>query len=185
MTTAYLGIGANIGNREANLRLALRWLSDACELVAVSSLYRSAALVLDGAEAGPDFRNAVARVETSLSAEDLLRAVKEVEHRIGRRPSPRWSARPIDIDILLCGDRVVESEELTVPHPGIAERNFVVLPLAELAPDITHPKLGLTIGEIAEAADYDGLEHLTGPEWVNSNNFDHGGSSKYTPEDDA
>lgn len=166
MTRVFVGLGANIGNREANLRLALQWLSERCDVVAVSSLYRSAAMVLEGAEPGPDFRNAVAEIDTELSPEDLLRFVKEIEWRIGRRPAPRWSARPIDIDILLYGAQVVDSDALTIPHPFIAERNFVLLPLTELASDRMHPRLGVTIGELADDADYDGLEHLAGPKWA-------------------
>ena len=166
MTRVFLGLGANIGNREANLRLALHWLADSCDIITVSSLYRSAALVLEDAEPGPDFRNAVTEINTELPPEDLLRIVKQIEHRIGRRPAPRWSARPIDIDILLVGDVVLETDALTIPHPFIAERNFVLLPLAELASDVTHPKLNVTIGELAEDADYDGLEHIAGPEWA-------------------
>lgn len=166
MTRAFLGLGANIGNREANLRLALRWLAETCDVISVSSLYSSAALVLEDAEPGPDFRNAVAEINTDLPPEDLLRVVKQIEHRIGRRPAPRWSARPIDIDILLYGDRIVESDALAVPHPYIAARNFVLLPLAELASDIMHPKLNVTIGELADDADYDGIEHIAGPDWA-------------------
>lgn len=173
-TTAYLGLGSNIGNREANLRLALRWLAEHCDLKAVSSLYRSPAMVLEGDVPGPDFRNAACEIETDLSADELLRFVKEIEHRIGRRPAPQWAARPIDIDILLFGDEIIETVALTVPHPYIAQRNFVLLPLAELASDVTHPTLGVAIGELAEDADYDGLEHLAGPEWATDTNLpDH------------
>lgn len=182
MTRVFLGLGANIGNREDNLRLALRWLSERCDIIAVSSLYRSPAMVLEGADPGPDFRNAVAEVETELSPTELLHFVKEIEWRIGRRPAPRWSARPIDIDILLFGDEVVESDALTIPHPFIAQRNFVLLPLAELASDLTHPKLGITIGELADDAEYDDIEHLAGPAWARFNPNDDAGADA---EDDA
>ena len=165
MTRAYLGLGANIGNREANLRLALRSLAPACTVVAVSSLYRSAAVVLDGADPGPDFLNAACEIDTDLTPLDLLHHLKAIEHAIGRRASGRWSPRPIDIDILLYGEEVIATADLTIPHPRITERNFVLLPLAELAPDLEHPVLNRKIGELAEDADYTGLEHVAAPDW--------------------
>jgi 2-amino-4-hydroxy-6-hydroxymethyldihydropteridine diphosphokinase len=166
MMKAFLGLGANIGNREANLRLALRWLARECAVIAVSSLYRSAAVVLEGAPQGPDYLNAACEIETALAPEDLLRFVKEVEYEIGRRPAARWAPRVIDIDILLWGDTVITSTDLSIPHPLLAERNFVLVPLAELAPGATHPVLGKTVGELAEDLDLAGLDHLTEPDWA-------------------
>ena len=104
--------------------------------------------------------------ETGLEPEPLLRFVKEVEHEIGRRPAPRWSARPIDIDIVLYDGRVVDTPGLRIPHASMHERNFVLVPLAELAPSAVHAPLGRTAGELAEDVDMDGLEHLRGPEWA-------------------
>lgn len=166
MTRAFLGLGANVGNREANLRMALRLLEGACRVVAVSSLYRSAAVVPEGEPPGPDYLNAACEVDTDLEPVELLRFVKQVEHEIGRRPAPRWAPRPIDVDILLYGGRVIETTELRVPHVLLAERNFVLVPLAELAPEAAHPVTGRTIGELAADADLGGLEHLRGPEWA-------------------
>ena len=166
MTRAFLGLGANVGNREANLRMALRMLEGACRVVAVSSLYRSVAVVPEGEPPGPDYLNAACEVETDLEPAELLRFVKQIEHDIGRRPAPRWSPRPIDIDILLYEAHVVDTTELRVPHPLLAERNFVLVPLAELAPEAAHPVIGRTIGELAEDIDFAGLEHLRGPEWA-------------------
>ncbi|HEX5479027.1 MAG TPA: 2-amino-4-hydroxy-6-hydroxymethyldihydropteridine diphosphokinase [Dehalococcoidia bacterium] len=166
MATAYLALGANVGNRRENLRMALRLLSEHVRVIEVSSLYRSEALVPEGAAPGPDFLNAVAAVETDLEPADLLRALKEIEREIGRRPAPRWAARPIDIDILLCDERVITTPDLTVPHPAMLGRNFVLVPLAEIAPGARHPAAGAAIGELAEDIDYGGLEHLEGPEWA-------------------
>jgi 2-amino-4-hydroxy-6-hydroxymethyldihydropteridine diphosphokinase len=166
VTRVYLGLGANIGNREANLRLALRWLSARCKIVVVSSLYGSPPMVLEGAPPGPDFINAACAIDTDLSPDDLLAFVKEIERAIGRRPAPRWSARPIDIDILLFGDDVIDTPALRVPHPDMHKRAFVIEPLAEIAPDVTHPTLSRTIDELAQDVDMTGLEHLAGPEWA-------------------
>ena len=166
MARIFLGLGSNVGDRRENLRLALRWLEPQCHVLAVSSLYRSEAVVLEGQPPGPDYLNAACEVATSLEPLDLLRFVKEIEHAIGRRPAPRWSPRPIDIDILLYGEAVVQSDDLVIPHPMLAERNFVMAPLAELAPEAVHPVLGKTIGELAEDVDFAGLEHVSGPGWA-------------------
>ncbi len=165
----FLGLGANVGNRRENLRMALRYLADrGCTVVAVSSLYRSEAVVPEGADPGPDYFNAACEIATDLPPHDLLAVLKQIEHDIGRRPSPRWSARPVDIDILLYGDQRIDTPDLTVPHPLILERNFVVAPLAELASDVPHPALAKTIGELAEDTDFAGLEHLEDPAWATS-----------------
>ena len=93
-TRVFLGLGANIGNREANLRMALRRLSERCTIVAVSSLYGSPAMVLEGAPPGPDFVNAVCEIETELAPAELLAFVKEIEHAIGRRPAAALGGAP-------------------------------------------------------------------------------------------
>jgi 2-amino-4-hydroxy-6-hydroxymethyldihydropteridine diphosphokinase len=159
----FLGLGSNAGNRIENLRLALRLLAPACRVVAVSSLYRSAALVLEGSPPGPDYYNAACEIETELAPQDLLRHLKHIEHEIGRRPAARWAPRPIDLDILLYGDEVIDTPELIVPHPQMLARNFVMTPLLELAPDVVHPVIGTAIGELAEEIDFTGLEHIAWP----------------------
>lgn len=177
MTRTFLGLGANIGDREANLRLALRGLSRECTVVAASSLYRSEAVVVEGADPGPDYLNAVCEIETDLAPDELLRFVKEIEHEMGRRPAARWAPRIIDIDVLLFGDAVVSLPHLTVPHPRLAERNFVLVPLAELEPGARHPLLKRTIAELTEDADFTGLEHVRGPEWAS-------GPAAHAPDDE-
>ena len=96
------------------MRLALRWLARQCTIVAVSSLYRSEAVVLEGAEAGPDYLNAACEIATDLAPVDLLRFAKEIEHEIGRRPAGRWAPRAIDIDILLYGDVIVATQYVPI-----------------------------------------------------------------------
>ncbi len=166
MTVVYLALGANVGNRAANMRMALRLLEPSCHVTRVSSLYRSDAIVLEGAPPGPDYLNAACECETDLSPDELLAFAKRIEHAIGRRPAERWAPRVIDIDILLYANVVIDTPTLTIPHPRIAERNFVLAPLAELAADADHPKLSTTIAALAEAIDYAGLEHLQGPAWA-------------------
>ena len=162
----FLGLGANIGNREANLCAALRWLPPACEVRAVSGLYRSEAVVLEGAAASPEYLNAACEVETALSPEELLSHIKRLEWALGRRPAPRWAPRPIDIDVLLYGAHIIEVEGLTVPHPLLHERAFVLLPLVELAPEAAHPRLGRTIAQLAATVDGGGVERIAGPSWA-------------------
>ena len=149
-SAVYLGLGSNLGNRAANLRMALRYLPPLARVEEVSSLYETAPL---GGEEQPPFYNAVCRISTGLGPEALLRHLKQIEFEIGRRPGPRWGPRPIDLDILLCGDRVLEREGLIVPHPLLAERAFVLVPLAELSPHLLHPVLEKPVGELLSALD--------------------------------
>jgi 2-amino-4-hydroxy-6-hydroxymethyldihydropteridine diphosphokinase len=132
----YIGVGSNLGNRRANMAMALRMLAPLVRVDAVSPLYESAP---QPRADQPDFLNAAARVITGLSPELLLRHLLAIERDIGRRPSPRWSPRPIDLDIVLFDDQVVDSPELEVPHPRMLERAFVLRPLLDIDHDLTHP----------------------------------------------
>ena len=163
MATVYLGLGANIGNREANLRMALRGLTRMARVEAVSPLYETDPI---GSVPQPPFYNAACRIETGLEPESLLRFLKSLEHEIGRRPGgPPGGPRPIDLDILLYEDRVLESEDLTIPHPHLTERAFVLVPLAEIAPDARHPQRDETMAQLATAVGGVGVRRIKDVGW--------------------
>jgi 2-amino-4-hydroxy-6-hydroxymethyldihydropteridine diphosphokinase len=138
VTTAYVGLGSNLGNREATIRRAVELLGD--EVAAVSSLLETEPW---GYADQPRFVNAVARLETDRSARELLDRLLEVERELGRRrEGPRYGPRTIDLDLLLYGDERIDEPGLTVPHPCLHERAFVLEPLAELDPALVVPGLG-------------------------------------------
>ncbi len=148
--TAYLGLGSNLGDREDNLGRALARLCTRVSLKAVSSIYETEPV---GYEEQPLFLNLVCRIATGLSPGDLLQLAKEIEASMGRTASFVNAPRPIDIDILIYGDRVMETRELTVPHPRLNERAFVLVPLAEIAPDLVVPGLRQSIACLAAEVD--------------------------------
>jgi 2-amino-4-hydroxy-6-hydroxymethyldihydropteridine diphosphokinase len=144
-----LGLGANVGRPMEQLAEALRALAGAVEVVAVSSVYRTEPV---GRGDQPDFLNLVAVGHTGLAPDELLRATQEVEARMGRVRTVRNGPRPIDIDLLDFGGWRIDTPALTVPHPGIATRGFVLHPLAEAAPEWRHPVLGQTARELLRSA---------------------------------
>ena len=135
---AFLGLGSNLGDRLTNLQGALDLLQAEPGLRVVSSS-RVWETVPVGGPPQPDYLNAVIGVETDLSARDLLDAAHRVETRLGRVRKERWGARSIDIDLLLYDEESIEETDLVVPHPRLRERAFVLLPLLELAADVTLP----------------------------------------------
>jgi 2-amino-4-hydroxy-6-hydroxymethyldihydropteridine diphosphokinase len=141
LTTAYIGLGSNIGDRKGTCLQALELLGRAGRVKKVSSFYRTEPV---GHRDQEDFVNAVAELETGLSPEQLLAACRAIEDQLGRRRSVHWGPRTIDLDILLYGDQVVESANLTIPHPFLTSRGFVLVPLCEIAPQVVHPILNKT-----------------------------------------
>lgn len=133
---AYIGIGSNMGDRKANCLRAIESLSEAGRVLTVSSLYYTEPV---GYREQEDFINAVAAVETDHSPLELLIACQSIEDRLGRTRTVRWGPRTVDLDILLYGDQVVNLPQLAIPHPLMASRKFVLVPLAEIAPDAVHP----------------------------------------------
>ena len=162
MTTAVLGLGANLGDRRANLAAALdRLLEDADIVVqAVSALYETPPW---GKTDQPAFLNAAARVETSLAPRALLKAILDVERRLGRERGERWGPRPIDIDVLLFGTAEIDEPGLQVPHPRLHERAFALAPLVDVLPGAE--VAGRPAAEWLLEADSAGMTLVAGPGW--------------------
>ncbi len=144
---AYLGLGSNLGNREANLSRAIIELRKEVSIDRVSSIYDTEPV---GYKEQPRFLNLVCQARTRLSPRDLLVLVKSVEVRLGRVPTVPDGPRLIDIDILLLGSRVLDTPGLVIPHPRISQRAFVLVPLTEIAPARVHPLRPKAVRELLE-----------------------------------
>jgi len=143
--TVYLGLGSNLGDRKGNLGKALELLAQKMRLGKRSSVYETEPV--GNIPPQPRFLNMVCQASTRLGPTALLTLLKGIETKLGRTGGSR-DPRPIDIDILLYGDRVRETPKLTIPHPRLAERAFVLVPLAEIAPELRHPVTGKMVKEL-------------------------------------
>ena len=142
----YLHTGTNLGNREANLKRANEWIvQEIGPIEKASSVYRTKAW---GITDQPDFLNQALLVSTHLSPFELLEKIQDIERRMGRAREIKWGERIIDIDILFYNDEIIDTENLTIPHPYLHYRNFVLLPLMDIAPGLLHPGFGLTVAEL-------------------------------------
>ncbi|MEW6231015.1 MAG: GTP cyclohydrolase MptA [Chloroflexota bacterium] len=153
----YLGLGGNLGDRQSNLVQALQHIRARAAIEKVSACYETRPV---GYLEQPDFLNIACLITTVLSPHELLRFLKQIERRMGREPSFRNAPRPIDIDILFYDDLIMESPELTIPHPRLGERAFVLVPLAEIAADLVHPTLNLTVAELLQRVDREGVTRV-------------------------
>ena len=147
-TLAYLSLGSNIGNREAHLRDAQDRLTALGRVAAVSSFYETEPVEFTEQ---PWFLNCAVEIRTELTAQELMTAILGIEKSMGRQREQKKGPRIIDIDILLFGDAVLDSAEVTIPHPAMHERRFVLEPLAEIAPEARHPVLNKMIRELRDA----------------------------------
>jgi 2-amino-4-hydroxy-6-hydroxymethyldihydropteridine diphosphokinase len=143
----YLSLGSNVGDREAQLREAEKRLSKVGRVVAISSFYETEPVEFTEQ---PWFLNCAVKLETNLAAKELMAAILGIEEEMGRRRVQDKGPRSIDIDILLFADAIVESSEVTIPHPAMHRRRFVLEPLAEIAPEALHPLLKKTIRELLD-----------------------------------
>lgn len=160
MSDVFLSLGSNVGQRRDNLRRAVQALSKAMAVTAVSPVYETAPW---GMTEQPDFLNLCVAVRTEKSPTDLLYFIKALERELGRQPSQRWGPRLIDIDVLFYDDLVYRDVQLTIPHAHLAERAFVLAPLADIAPDFVHPQSGKTVRELLTAVDATGVHELAEP----------------------
>jgi 2-amino-4-hydroxy-6-hydroxymethyldihydropteridine diphosphokinase len=144
----YLALGSNLGDRGANIRFAVEKISrlPTTVMLAVSSLLENPAV--GGPPDSPPFLNAVAVIQTQIAAEPLLEALLTVEQSLGRLRVQKWEPRPIDLDIILYGDQIIHSQSLSVPHPMMHQRRFVLQPLVEIAPEVIHPSLKKTASQL-------------------------------------
>ena len=147
MTIIYIGIGSNLGDKEGNCKTAIERLSEnGITVKKISSPYRTKPW---GVEDQPDFVNMAVKAETNINPSELLPILKTIEKEMGRQDGVRWGPRLIDLDLLFYDDLVISYDELAIPHPLLHKREFVLLPLAEIAAEFVHPVLKATIKQLA------------------------------------
>lgn len=157
MAKVYLSLGSNVGNSRAFIRRALDSIADSCKIIQTSALYETKPW---GKTDQPDFLNMCIQAETSLSPKSLLKKLKQIEEETGRTETAKWAEREIDIDILFYENLILNENDFTLPHPRIEQRAFVLIPLAEIAPDLIHPVSQKSIIALAKNIDNKGVKKL-------------------------
>lgn len=147
MSAAFLGLGSNIGERISYIEKALEEIQKipGTQILALSSIYETEPW---GEITQEDFLNSVVEIDTALSAENLLKELKNIEKNLGRTENKKWSEREIDIDLLFYGNEIIEKDFMQVPHSQIEKRKFVLVPMNEIAPGFVHPVLNKTISAL-------------------------------------
>jgi len=156
----YLSLGSNLGDRLGNLRTAISALPPKVQPISQSSVYETDPW---GYADQPTFLNLVIKADTALDPNSVLIHIKAIELSMGRKETFRFGPRLIDMDILFYDDIILDSPQLTIPHPRLAERAFVLVPMAEIAPDLTHPVLGKTIQQLRSSVDPTSLKLFQTP----------------------
>ena len=156
--TAYIGLGSNLGDRSKNLSGAIGLLSRIGMIGAVSAIYETKPWGVDVCQ--PRYLNQVAAVNTALDPLEVVAELLGIEHSLGRTRREKCTSRTLDLDLLLHGATVVDASGVSVPHPRLHERAFVLVPLAEIAPDVVHPVLKKTIAELVGESDTSGVSPM-------------------------
>lgn len=163
MATAYIGLGANLGDRMTTLRMAIQRLETLGRIAAVSSLYETEPV---GYLEQPSFLNAVVALDTALAPANLMGRLLGIERDLGRARSFPNAPRTLDLDLLMVDDVILDTPELTLPHPRLHERVFVLVPLAEIAPEFVHPRIGKSVQELSHTLpDQGGVEVAAAAGW--------------------
>ena len=158
LVTAYVGLGSNLGDRSRNLQGAIDRLGKVGIITAVSSIYQTKPWMVDGYQ--PRYLNQVVAVNTILDALQVVTELLAIDSSLGRVREEKNASRTLDLDLLLHGDIVLEASGVTVPHPRLHERAFVLVPLAEIAADVVHPILDRTISDLADESDRSGISGI-------------------------
>jgi 2-amino-4-hydroxy-6-hydroxymethyldihydropteridine diphosphokinase len=151
----YIALGSNLGDRFGNLQMAVEKLSPDIQVQQASTIYETPPW---GFLDQPPYLNQVIQVTTDLPPQELLTHLKHLEMLLGREPTFRNGPRPLDLDLLFYDDLVLQTSKLTIPHPRLRGRAFVLVPLADLAPDYRHPVIGLTVSQLLEESDREGIQ---------------------------
>ncbi len=156
--TAYIGLGSNLGDRIRNLQGALDRFGSIGVIKSVSSAYETKPWGVEGYQ--PRYLNQVAEVETTLDPLEVVTELLSIEFAMGRAREEKNASRTLDLDLLIHGDTILEASGVTVPHPRMHERAFVLVPLAEIAPSLVHPVLGKTVAELLTDSDRSGISGI-------------------------